>query len=123
LTLRISMDIKLAMDAGQFIKVSKALSDPQRLAMLERIAAAGPGELACKELVRTCDVVPATVSHHLKELQNAGLVVGRKEGQAMFLSFRADVLEAYRRELSRRLSPEGSGGSNGRGKKKRVKRA
>jgi hypothetical protein len=34
----------------------------------------------------------ATLSHHPKELQNAGLVVGRKEVQAMFLSFRADVL-------------------------------
>jgi len=109
------------MDAGQFIKVSKALSDPQRLAMLERIAAAGPGDLACKELVRTCDVVAATVSHHLKELQNAGLIAGRKEGQAMFLSFQADVLEAYRRELSRRLSPTGAK-SRADGKKKRVKR-
>ena len=109
------------MDAGQFIKVSKARSDPQRLAMLDRIAAAGPGELACKELVRTCDVVAATVSHHLKELQNAGLVVGRKEAQAMFLSFQADVLEAYRCELSRRLSPPRRKSDVG-GKKKRVNR-
>ena len=95
------------MSPEQFTRVSKALADPQRLAMLEKIAAAAPGELPCKDLVRTCDVVAATVSHHLKELQNANLVAGRKEGQAMFLTARRDVLEEYHAELARRLSLSG----------------
>ena len=114
------------MTAEQFTQVSKALADPQRLAMLEKIAAAAPGELPCKRLVQTCAVVAATVSHHLKELQNAGLVAGRREGQAMFLSARRDVLEAYHGELARRLSLGGSrrraGSRTGSDKKTRAER-
>ncbi|HXE54175.1 MAG TPA: metalloregulator ArsR/SmtB family transcription factor [Tepidisphaeraceae bacterium] len=88
----------------QFNRISKALADPQRFAMLRRIAGSKK-EPACMDLAREFDVTPATVSHHLKELSTAGLVEGRKEGQCMYLSANSDVLEAYLREVSRRLLP------------------
>ncbi len=68
-----------------------------------RIAGQG-GELPCKKLVDELDVSPATISHHLKELTNAGLIEGRREGQCMMLSARRAPLEAYQSELRKRLS-------------------
>lgn len=93
------------MDDVVFNRIAKALADPQRLALLEQVAAAGEGEVACKSLVAGATVTPATISHHLKELSNAGLVASRKEGQCMYLRAERGVLEAYVREVQRRLMP------------------
>jgi ArsR family transcriptional regulator, arsenate/arsenite/antimonite-responsive transcriptional repressor len=91
------------MTAAQFQKVAKALADCQRLAILERVARE-PGELPCKTLVRESPVSQATVSHHLKELNEAGLIECRREAQCVFLSLRRQTIEAYRRELGRRMA-------------------
>jgi ArsR family transcriptional regulator len=48
-------------------------------------------------------VSKATVSHHLKELVQAGLVESEREGQYMTLRARPDVLQAYTAELLRRV--------------------
>ncbi len=90
------------MDAEQFTKVAKALADPQRFAILERIAAAAD-ELPCKDLERAFDVSQATISHHLKELSNAGLIEGRREAQCMYLRVRRAAIETYHRELGKRI--------------------
>lgn len=42
---------------------------------------------------------PATVSHHLKELQMAGLVAVEREGRGMRLILRRDVWNAYLQQL------------------------
>ncbi len=96
------------MDDAQFNRVAKALADPQRFALLRRIAEGGRDEVACQALVNEFPVTPATISHHLKELGTAGLVVGRKEGQCVYLAARPEVLTAYLREVERRLIPGGA---------------
>ena len=90
-----------------FALVCKALADPQRFAILETICGAGGGggEVGCKELVAKFPISQATISHHLKELINAGLIEGRKEGQCLFLTRRPGAVEAYLGHLNRRLSP------------------
>lgn len=88
----------------QFHKVTKALSDPKRFAIFSRIVNQA-GELPCKKIVQSVRVSQATISHHLKELTNAGLIEGRKDGQCMHLSARRSVIEQYQAELRRRLSP------------------
>lgn len=93
------------MTATQFRKVARALADPRRFAILERIAGES-GELPCKALVQELTVSQATVSHHLKELTEAGLIESRREAQCAFLSVRRETLEAFRRELGRRLKLE-----------------
>ena len=82
----------------------KALADPQRFAILERVCRAGGGEVACRDIVPLFPVSQATISHHLKELMNAGLIEGRKEGQCLMLSPRPCAVEAYLRHLRQRLS-------------------
>ena len=87
--------------SAEFCKIAKALADPQRRELLEKIARAG--ELSCAALVGLCPVSQATVSHHLKELVNAGLVERRKEGQFAFYRFMATRLSSYTEELARRM--------------------
>ena len=89
----------------QFNRIAKALADPQRFQILQRIAAGGAEEVACKSVVGTFDLTQATISHHLKELTVAGLIEGRKAGQCMFLRARPDVLDAYLGDVRRRMRP------------------
>jgi DNA-binding transcriptional ArsR family regulator len=86
---------------GQFERISKALADPRRFALFEAIASGGeecPNSRLCQEF----PVSKATVSHHLKELTQAGLVESDKEGQFVTYRARRDVLKAYTTELMRR---------------------
>jgi ArsR family transcriptional regulator len=82
-------------------RVAKALADPQRCEILERVAAAG--ELCCGELTRGLDVSQATISHHLKELSTAGLLERRKDGQFAYFRFVPEVMHGYFDCLQRRL--------------------
>jgi ArsR family transcriptional regulator len=86
---------------GQFERIAKALSDPRRFAMLQAIGSSS--ECANQMLCREFPVTKATVSHHLKELVQAGLVESVREGQYVNYRARADVVDAYARELVRRL--------------------
>ena len=85
---------------GQFERIAKALSDPRRFAMLQAI---GEGhECPNQALCQSFPVSKATVSHHLKELVQAGLVEPEREGQYVSYRARADVIKAYADELVRR---------------------
>ena len=89
---------------GTHERVSRALADPQRFAILEAICSAG-GEVGCRELVGRFPISQATISHHLKELVNAGLIDGRRDGQCLLLASKPGAVEAYLGELNRRLVP------------------
>ena len=92
------------MDSAQFHKIAKALADPRRFEILEVIASAG-NEMCCGSVVECFPVAQATVSHHLKELVDAGLVETRSEGQFKYLRARPDVLTEYVAALQRRVGP------------------
>jgi ArsR family transcriptional regulator len=89
------------MDDRRFMRIAKALADPTRFSILERIAA--EPDVACQRLIEEFEVTPATMSHHLKELGGADLVEMRREGKCGFLSLRPDIFTAYQQELGRRL--------------------
>ncbi len=89
------------MNATQFHRIAKALADPRRFEVFEKIAAGGD-EMCCGAVVKCFPVSQATISHHLKELADAGLVEARAEGQFKFFRARSDVLAAYIEELQRR---------------------
>jgi ArsR family transcriptional regulator, arsenate/arsenite/antimonite-responsive transcriptional repressor len=89
------------MDAGRFHRIAKALADPRRFEIFEEMAASSD-EMACGRIVERFPVTQATVSHHLKELTDAGLIEIRPEGQFRYCRARLDVLEEYIDELRRR---------------------
>jgi len=79
--------------------ILKALADPRRFELLERIAkAACP--LGCAQARTTLPISPATLSHHIKELETAGLIDVRREGKFHYMSLRHGVLEALANALA-----------------------
>jgi DNA-binding transcriptional ArsR family regulator len=62
--------------------IMRALADPTRRAVFERIASAD--ELTVVELTRGSGVTQGAISQHLKSLKQAGLVAERPEGRNVF---------------------------------------
>ena len=62
--------------------VMRALADPTRRAVFERIASAD--ELTVVELTRGSGVTQGAISQHLKSLKQAGLVAERAQGRNVF---------------------------------------
>ena len=71
--------------------VMRALADPTRRSLFERVAAAE--EITVGELTRGSGVTQGAVSQHLKTLRKAGLVVERPEGRNSFYRAQREGLE------------------------------
>ena len=69
-------------EAAAINAVMRALADPTRRAVYERIA--GSDEITVVELTRGSGVTQGAVSQHLKSLKQAGLVAERPEGRNVF---------------------------------------
>jgi|SRR5438552_2257001 len=87
------------MDRSQIEKISKALADETRLRILESISASN--HMNCGEIVAMRGVTPATVSHHLKILNEAGLIACRREGQFVYSQAVPETIAAYTRALAK----------------------
>jgi DNA-binding transcriptional ArsR family regulator len=85
------------MDRAQIEKVSKALGDETRLRIFEAISSCN--EMNCGEIVSMRGVTPATVSHHLKILAEAGLIECRREGQFVYNKAVPETLQQYSQSL------------------------
>ena len=91
----------MPIDHERFERIAKALADPRRFQILEKIA--NCREVGCQRLCEQFPVAQPTMSHHLKELARAGLIEPWREGQFAFYRFRADVLREYVSALQGRL--------------------
>ena len=87
------------MHRSEIEKISKALADETRLKIFEAISATK--HLNCGEITSMRGVTPATVSHHLKILSGAGLIVCRREGQFVFSQVVPETIAAYTRALAK----------------------
>ena len=68
-------------DAAELAAVFKVLSDPARVRLLSMVAAAPNGEACACDLVGPIGRSQPTVSHHLSQLVDAGLLVREKRGK------------------------------------------
>jgi len=88
----------------QFAAIAKALADPRRYGIMSEVASASDA-LPCCALKAAGAVSAATISHHIKSLEAAGLIEVARQGKFALLSFRRDTFEAYLRQLSDALRP------------------
>ena len=63
-----------------------ALAQEKRLEIFRLLVEAGPTGLAVGEIAASVKTAPATLSFHLKELANAGLIGARQQGRYIFYS-------------------------------------
>ena len=84
--------VELSEDQIQLI--ARALADPRRYEILKKISTqrcATP----CSSMRDCIDISPATLSHHMKELETAGLVRSEKDGKFVNYFPQTQVLQAY----------------------------
>lgn len=96
------------MNRMQRALILKALADPRRFELLQHIAKAGCS-LGCSQALTALPISAATLSHHIKELETAGLIAVRREGKFHYLSLRAGVLASLAAGLAA-LEPAASNG-------------
>ena len=87
------------MNRSEIEKISKALSDETRLRIFEAISATK--HMNCGEIVSMRGVTPATVSHHLKILSEAGLIACRRKGQFVYCEAVSKTIADYTRGLTK----------------------
>jgi len=89
----------------QFALVGKALSNGNRLELLEFLA---QGERSVEDLATVSGLTVANTSRHLQQLRQAGLILNRKQGLKVFYRVSADdvieLLNALRNVAGRHLA-------------------
>jgi DNA-binding transcriptional ArsR family regulator len=87
------------MNRSKIEQISKALADETRLRIFEAISAGK--QMTCGEIVTMRGVTPATVSHHLKVLSDAGLIACRREGQFVHSQTVPKTISDYAKALEK----------------------
>ncbi len=89
----------------QFARVGKAISNANRLELLEFLA---QGERSVEELAQVSGLSVANTSQHLQQLRQAGLVNSRKQGLKVYYRLSGDdiiaLLASLRRVAERHLA-------------------
>ncbi|HEX7728149.1 MAG TPA: metalloregulator ArsR/SmtB family transcription factor [Terracidiphilus sp.] len=89
---------------AQRTAILKALADPKRFELLERIAAANC-PMGCMQAKAALAIAPATLSHHIKELETAGLIRVERAGKFHYLHLQPNVLAAISESLGALAGP------------------
>lgn len=78
--------------AEKLARMFKALGDPTRVKLLSLIAAGSDGEACICDLTDPVGLSQPTVSHHMKQLVEAGLVTREQRGKWAYFSVVPDAL-------------------------------
>jgi DNA-binding transcriptional ArsR family regulator len=78
--------------------MAKALAHPARIAILQELVKLNA--CVCGDLVTELGLAQPTISQHLKELKNAGLIQGTVEGTSVCYCINPKVWHAYRNIFS-----------------------
>jgi|ERR1035437_1202036 ArsR family transcriptional regulator len=76
----------------------KALSEPARVAIVNRLASCG--EACVCELVEVLELAQPTVSHHLRVLREAGLIEHERRGTWMYYRLVPAAIDELRATLA-----------------------
>lgn len=74
------------MQTKSVIAALAALAQESRLKTFRLLVQAGPQGLAASKIAEQLDIAPSSLSFHLKELANAGLIEPKQEGRFIIYS-------------------------------------
>src|SRR6476619_4555410 len=86
----------------QLAQYAKAIAHPARIAILRKLA--DDKKCICGELVSALPLSQSTVSQHLKELKNAGLIRGTVKGPKSIYSINQAAIDVFRDEFKRLMN-------------------
>jgi predicted transcriptional regulator len=75
----------------------KAMAHPARIAIIQQLLKANA--CICGDIVNELGLAQATISQHLKELKNAGLIQGTIEGTSVCYCIDEKVWKQYKKEI------------------------
>jgi ArsR family transcriptional regulator len=78
-------------------KVLKAISEPKRLRIVDMLSC---GELCACEILEEFHITQPTLSHDMKLLVDAKIVIDRREGKNIYYSLNQDTLKRLQDVLS-----------------------
>ncbi len=76
------------LDSNRCSRLLKALADPERLKIVQALRS---GPACVSEVAEQLKEVVANVSHHLRVLRNAGLLVDRRDGKNIIYALHPDI--------------------------------
>jgi ArsR family transcriptional regulator len=84
-------------DDRDILLISKALSDPRRLEVLRKIATSD--KTSCMDMRECLGMNPATLSHHIRQLETAGLIETARDGKLVRATLRRKAWKGYLAQL------------------------
>lgn len=82
----------------ELAEFAKALSHPARIAILKVLAQ--KNECICGDIVEVLPLAQSTVSQHLKELKNAGLIEGTVDGPRSCYCINWKAFEKFNNDMN-----------------------
>ena|SRR5947209_8078659 len=89
-------------DALEIALRLKALADPIRIQLMSMLLAEPDTGICTCDLAPAVELSEATVSHHLKQLREAGLVEGTRKGTNVYYRPQPEALDALCRVIDPR---------------------
>ncbi len=96
-------------EQNQIANIAKALGHPARVAIIDYLTSVD--SCICGDIVNELPLAQATVSQHLKELKNAGIIKGSIEGNSICYCVdesTIEVLQKYIEHISEKTSKRNS---------------
>lgn len=82
------------MESNDAVAALAALAHDTRLGLFRLLVRAGGEGMAAGDIAGRLDVAPSTLSHHLSQLEQAGLIVARRKSRHLFYAIIVDNVRA-----------------------------
>jgi ArsR family transcriptional regulator len=83
-----------ALDIKKIERISKALGDPYRLKIIDAIKNQD-NRMQCGCIISMLNLAQSTISHHLKQLVDADLLIAEKDGRNISYQVNKEVFNEY----------------------------